>query len=331
MSGRRPLALDVRSLDQPFSSYARVIRLMRAALAAVDLPYSEWRSGDCSADVLWTPGPTLPAATDDPRYLITIQDINPMLADGRSWFARLRRSRRYRRLVEDIDQLAWRISVPSAATSSKLAEHFPNLQSPLVSIPWYPSSEFELEGSCGSAMLPEPGYLLYVGALRPHKNWSLVLRSYAALAEELQAQHPLVMVGRGHRSGKQARALADQLGIGTRVRWMEGLADEDLPALYRGAAVFLFPSLLEGFGLPPLEAQACGTPVLAAATSSLPEVLGRSTQLLSPFDAPAWATATTALLQNPNARDAARSAGIANVQRFSPQVTGEALLKALEV
>ena len=138
------------------------------------------------------------------------------------------------------------------------------------------------------------------------------------------------MVGRGHRSGKEARALADQLGIQSRVRWMEGLADEDLPVLYRGAAVFLFPSLLEGFGLPPLEAQACGTPVIAAATSSLPEVLGSSTELLSPTDAPAWARATTELLQSQSARDAARSAGIANVQRFSPQVTGEALLAALK-
>ena len=331
MSGRRPLALDVRSLNQPFSSYARVIRLMRAALEAVDLPYAEWRAGDCHAEVLWTPGPTLPEASDNPRYLITIQDINPMLPDGRSWFARFRRTRRYRRLVQDIDQLAWRISVPSQATASKLEEHFPKLHSPLVSIPWYPSAEFGLEGFAGSEDLPEPGYLLYVGALRQHKNWQVVLRAYAALADDLQQQHPLVMVGRGHRSGKEAQQLAEQLGIAARVRWMEGLADEDLPALYRGAVAFLFPSLLEGFGLPPLEAQACGTPVLAAATSSLPEVLGSSTQLLDPHDVSAWTAATTQLLESQSARESAHRAGLANVQRFSPLTTGQALLKALEV
>ena len=331
MSGRRPLALDVRSLDQPFSSYARVIRLMRSALAAVDLPFAEWRSGDCGAEVLWTPGPTLPNATDGPRCLITIQDINPMLPDGRSWFARFRRTRRYRRLVEDIDALAWRISVPSDATASKLQEHFPNLQSPLVSIPWYPSEEFGMEGGSGSAALPQPGYLLYVGALRQHKNWPVVLRAYAALDKNLQKQHQLVMVGRGHRSGKEAHFLAEQLGIAERILWLEGLADEDLPALYRGAVAFLFPSLLEGFGLPPLEAQACGTPVLAAATSSLPEVLGTSTQLLDPHDVQAWAQATTKMLESESARETARKAGLANVQRFSPLITGKALLKALEV
>jgi len=331
MSGRRPLALDVRSLNQPFSSYARVIRLMRAALDAVDLPYAEWRSGDCDAEVLWTPGPTLPEATDNPRYLITIQDINPMLPDGRSWFARFRRTRRYRRLVNDIDGLAWRISVPSIATAHRLQEHFPRLQAPLVSIPWYPSAEFCLEGHAGSVDLPEPGYLLYVGALRQHKNWPVVLRAYAALAADLQQQHSLVMVGRGHRAGKEARQLAEQLGIASRVHWMQGLADEDLPALYRGAVGFLFPSLLEGFGLPPLEAQACGTPVIAAATSSLPEVLGSSTQLLDPHDVAAWAAATTELLQSPSAQETAQQAGLANVQRFSPLITGKALLKALEV
>ncbi|MDA0666412.1 MAG: glycosyltransferase family 1 protein [Planctomycetota bacterium] len=331
MSGRRPLALDVRSLNQPFSSYARVIRLMRAALDAVDLPYAEWKSGECNAEVLWTPGPSLPEATDQPRFLITIQDINPMLPDGRSWFARFRRSRRYRRLVNDIDQLAWRISVPSSATAQKLQEHFPRLQSPMVSIPWYPSAEFGLGGHAGSPELRESGYLLYVGALRPHKNWRVVLHTYAGLTEELKQQHALVMVGRGHRSGKEAHQLAEQLGIASRVRWMEGLADEDLPALYRGAAAFLFPSLLEGFGLPPLEAQACGTPVIAAATSSLPEVLGSSTKLLDPHDVAAWTAATTELLNNQSIRETAVQAGLANVQRFSPLNTGQALLKALEV
>jgi len=330
MSTRSSLALVVRSLDQPFSSYARVIRLMRAALEAVAMPHVEWHEGACTADVLWTPGPTLPEVTDHPRLLITIQDINPMLPDGRPWFARARRTRRYRRLVQDIDQIAWRIAVPSDATASKLGEHFPNLRTPLLSIPWYPSVEFAVDGDPGSDSLPQPGYLLYVGALRQHKNWPVVLRAYAGLSENLQQQHPLVMVGRGHRSGREAKALAARLGIQARVRWMEGLPDEHLPALYRGAAVFLFPSLLEGFGLPPLEAQACGTPVIAAATSSLPEVLGSSTQLLDPHDVTAWSAATTELLQDSGAREIARSAGLANVQRFSPQITGQALLAVLE-
>lgn len=330
MSDRSTVALDVRCLDQPFSSYARVIRLIRLAASAVDLELQEWREGACGADVLWTPDPTLPQASDRPRLLITVQDLNPMLPDGRPAWSRWRRARRYRSLIEDIDQVAWRICVPSLATATSLQQHFPKLQTPLVQIPWFPSAEFHVgEQARLQGTIPEPGYLLYVGALRQHKNWPLVLKVYAALPAHLRAKHQLVMLGSGHRAGKQARALAQELDIAERVLWLEGLPDADLPALYAAAAVFLFPSLLEGFGLPPLEAQACGTPVIAAATSSLPEVLADSAQLLAPHDVKAWVAATTLLLEDPQQSATARQAGLANVLRYSPLLTGQALLTAL--
>ncbi|MDP7061367.1 MAG: glycosyltransferase family 1 protein [Planctomycetota bacterium] len=331
MSDRLTVALDVRCLDQPFTSYARVIRLIRTAAKAVDLELKEWREGACGADVLWTPDPTVPKASDDPRLLLTIQDLNPMLLDGRSAFARWRRARRYRNLIDRIDQSAWRICVPSQATATSLEEHFPALQTSMVQVPWYPSSEFHggehppIQGE-----VPKPGYLLYVGALRQHKNWPLVLKVYAGLPKALREKHPLVMLGSGHRSGKQAYELAKQLDIADRVLWLQGLANAELPSLYASASVFLFPSLLEGFGLPPLEAQACGAPVIAAATSSLPEVLADSACLLPPDDVQAWVDATCKLLEDPQARVAAREAGLANVQRYSAQTTGQALLRILD-
>ncbi|MCP4093741.1 MAG: glycosyltransferase family 4 protein [Planctomycetes bacterium] len=331
MSDRLTVALDVRCLDQPFSSYARVIRLIRLAAQAVDLELKEWREGACGANVLWTPDPTVPKASDNPRLLLTVQDLNPMLPDGRSAFARWRRTRRYRKLIESIDQAAWRICVPSTATADSMAQHFPHLQTAKVQIPWFPSSEFHAgEHAPIQGDVPDPGYLLYVGALRQHKNWPLVLKVYARLPQHLREQHPLVILGSGHRSGKQAFTLATELGIADEVLWLQGLANADLPALYAGASVFLFPSLLEGFGLPPLEAQACGTPVIAAATSSLPEVLADSAQLLPPHDVNAWVAATVALLENPQQRSQAREAGLSNVQRYGPEVTGQALLEVLE-
>lgn len=330
MSDRLTVALDVRCLDQPFSSYARVIRLIRSAASAVDLELKEWREGPCGADVLWTPDPTLPQPSDNPRLLITVQDLNPMLPDGRPAWSRWRRARRYRKLIDSIDQAAWRICVPSLATANSLQQHFPQLQTPLVQIPWFPSQEFHLGAQTRmKGTIPDSCYLLYVGALRQHKNWPLVLQVYAALPAHLRAKHQLVMLGSGHRSGKQGRDLAQKLGIADRVLWLEGFSDSDLPALYAAASVFLFPSLLEGFGLPPLEAQACGTPVIAAATSSLPEVLADSAQLLAPHDVPAWVAATTCLLEDPQQAVIAREAGVANVLRYSPLLTGQALLAAL--
>jgi glycosyltransferase involved in cell wall biosynthesis len=330
MGDRMTVALDVRCLEQPFSSYARVIRLIRSAANAVDLELKEWREGASGTDVLWTPDPTLPPVTDQPRLWITVQDLNPMLPDGRPAWSRYRRARRYRKLIDTIDRAAWRLAVPSLATAKSLQQHFPKLQTPLVQIPWFPAPEFQLDESlCPNKSLPKRGYVLYVGALRQHKNWPLVLQVYAALPAALRAQHALVMVGSGHRSGKQARVMAAQLGIASNVHWLEGLADADLPALYQQAGVFLFPSLLEGFGLPPLEAQACGTPVIAAATSSLPEVLADSATLLNPHDAEAWVRATQLLLSDSSAAATAREAGLRNVTRYTPTFTGEAILSVL--
>ncbi len=249
---------------------------------------------------------------------------------GRPAWSRWRRTRRYRKLVEDIDQAAWRICVPSQATANSLSQHFPKLQTPLVQIPWFPSPEFYFgEHPPVQGTLPKPGYLLYVGALRQHKNWPLAFKVYAALSERLRSEHPFVILGSGHRSGKQAYNLAKELGIADQVIWLQGLANADLPALYAGASVFLFPSLLEGFGLPPLEAQACGIPVIAAATSSLPEVLADSAQLLAPDDVQAWVAATTNLLENQQQAANAREAGLANVKRYSPLVTGQKVLEIL--
>lgn len=333
MNGGTSVALDVRSLENPFSSYARVIRLIRLACAAVDVELKEWREGACGAEVLWTPGPTLPQASDHPRLLITVQDLNPMLPDGRPRWARWRRARRYRRMIQEIDRVAWRIAVPSDSTELHMQQALPQAAAARVKIPWFASPEFT-PPNAGATSRPlhdlEPGYLLYVGALRQHKNWPVVLQAFAALPAGLRQQHPLVMLGSRHRSGGQARALCARLGIEAEVRWLDGLPDSALPALYRQASVFLFPSLLEGFGLPPLEAQACATPVIAAATTSLPEVLGDGAMLLPPTDVTAWTEAVRLLLQDSPAAQELRRRGLANAARYSPKVTGQALLRALQ-
>jgi alpha-1,3-rhamnosyl/mannosyltransferase len=94
------------------------------------------------------------------------------------------------------------------------------------------------------------------------------------------------------------------------------VSDEDLPALYGGAALFVFPSLYEGFGLPPLEAMACGAPVIAARAGSLPEVLDDAALLVDPNDPRALAAAAARLLRDPAATDALRALGRARAGRY---------------
>jgi glycosyltransferase involved in cell wall biosynthesis len=143
----------------------------------------------------------------------------------------------------------------------------------------------------------EPGgYLLTVGRLEPRKNHAGLLRAYARLGPDAP---PLAVVGQRHFGYARALALVDELGLGGRVRFLEQVEDEALPALYRHARVFVFPSWAEGFGLPPLAAMASGVPVIVARGSALSEVTEGAGLLVDPGDPAAIAAALARVLADP--------------------------------
>ena len=119
-----------------------------------------------------------------------------------------------------------------------------------------------------------PGYFLFVGRLHVRKNLLTLIDAYAALPEALRRAHPLVLVGRRMYGGDEIAARIAAHGLADRVRLPGHVADADLPAVYRGARAFVYPSLFEGFGLPPLEAMSQGVPVVTADRHSLPAVVG---------------------------------------------------------
>jgi glycosyltransferase involved in cell wall biosynthesis len=130
--------------------------------------------------------------------------------------------------------------------------------------------------------LPE-AYILYVGTIEPRKNLARLLDAYHAL-RQAGYPHKLAIVG---AKGWLYQPVFDRiaaLGLQDEVIFPGYIADEDLPAVYSGAALFAFPSLYEGFGIPPLEAMACGVPTLVSDTSSLPEVVGDAALQVSPTD-----------------------------------------------
>ncbi|HEY7061965.1 MAG TPA: glycosyltransferase family 1 protein [Chloroflexota bacterium] len=163
--------------------------------------------------------------------------------------------------------------------------------------------------------LPER-FLLYVGTLEPRKNVPRLLEGYALLRARGPAP-PLVLAGaRGWGlTGLDARVAA--LGLGDSVRFLGYVPTAELPLCYNAASVFVYPSLYEGFGLPPLEALACGTPVVASNASSLPEALGDAALLVDPRDTAGLAAALAAVLADEPLRERLRAAGFAQVQRFS--------------
>ncbi len=163
--------------------------------------------------------------------------------------------------------------------------------------------------------LGDDPYLLCVGTLQPRKNLPLLIRAFAALA----AQWPYRLVIAGARGWKTDETLnqATALGVVDRVQFLGFVPDADLPALYAGATLFLFPSHNEGFGLPILEAMACGVPVLAANASSLPEVAGEAAVLLPPADERAWTEAMHRLLLDGPRRTRLVAAGFRQARAFT--------------
>lgn len=127
-------------------------------------------------------------------------------------------------------------------------------------------------------------YFFYLGTLEPRKNISMLVQSYARLCERMPDAPLLVLAGRKGWQYNEIMGAARKNRIEERVRFLGYVLDVDVPLLMRGARAFLFPSLYEGFGLPPLEAMSCGCPVMVSDTASLPEVVGEAGILVDPRD-----------------------------------------------
>jgi glycosyltransferase involved in cell wall biosynthesis len=172
-------------------------------------------------------------------------------------------------------------------------------------------------------------YLLYVGNLLPHKNLPTLLRAFAAVAGRVP--HRLVIAGKKDpRYYPSLQAMAGALGLAERVLFLDYVPAEELPALYAGAAACILPSLYEGFGLPVLEAMACGTPVIAARRGALCEVAGEAAAWVEPSDAEAMAHAIEAVLQDPGLRRSLRAKGLQRAAAFSWRRTATMVLAILE-
>jgi glycosyltransferase involved in cell wall biosynthesis len=167
-------------------------------------------------------------------------------------------------------------------------------------------------------------YVLTVGTLEPRKDLLTILRAFDRLQRE-GIQHDLVVVGgRGWRDDKLVRALEER-AVSKRVRWLGYVSEPDLVALYSGADLFVLASTLEGFGLPVLEAMACGTPVIASDVPALREVGGEVARFVAPGDDAAFAAEIARALRDDGGATTARTAGLSRARQFSWTRTAHAL------
>jgi alpha-1,3-rhamnosyl/mannosyltransferase len=173
-------------------------------------------------------------------------------------------------------------------------------------------------------------YLMHVGNFKPHKNTKALLDAYGRLPEGLRGRYRMVLVGYLDAAGEEVRRAAAARGLSERVVFPGGVADGDLPALYSGASVFAFPSLYEGFGIPPLEAMACGTPVVCADSPPLPEAVGDAALTVDARRPQSLADAIARILEDESLRAHYRARGFARVALFSVERVTRMILDVLE-
>jgi glycosyltransferase involved in cell wall biosynthesis len=172
--------------------------------------------------------------------------------------------------------------------------------------------------------LAEP-YALYFGSNKPHKNLVRLVEAWARVRSDRPC---LVIAGTWDARYPDAQQRADALGLGTAVRFLGPVDEAAVPALYSGATLFVFPSAYEGFGLPVMEAMACGVPVACAHSSSLTEVAGDAAVLFDPSDVDAIAPAIQEILRNPRRRSEVAECGLARAAQFSWEATARFTLAA---
>jgi glycosyltransferase involved in cell wall biosynthesis len=185
-----------------------------------------------------------------------------------------------------------------------------------VSASYRPLTAEEIAPGLGRHGL-EPGYLLFVGSVEPRKNLLRLLEAFALARREANRARLVIVGARNAWIDSPVGAAVERLGLGDWVRFTGYVAEADLPALYNGAAGFAFPSLYEGFGLPVLEAMACGTPVVTSNVSSLPEVAGDAALLVDPCDTEALARSLQGLLTDADLRADLRERGLRRAALFS--------------
>jgi alpha-1,3-rhamnosyl/mannosyltransferase len=182
---------------------------------------------------------------------------------------------------------------------------------------FHPRSQEELQPMLERYGLTGLRYLLAVTTLEPRKNLVSLYAAFSRLSDRLKRNHPLIVVGaKGWRTEGIEQAMAPLLQKGE-VRWMGYVPADDLPILYAGAHAFVFPSLYEGFGFPPLEAMASGVPVLTSASSALAEVAGDAALLVNPEDIGQLSDGLLCLLTDEEFRKRARAKGLLRAALFT--------------
>jgi len=286
---------------------------------------------DLKIDLFHSPLGTLPIFSITPS-VITILDLTTILMpQTHSWKMRLS----VNSLIRSAARKARRIIAISDHTKKDIVEHLNIREDKVTSIPLGVDPRFKPLEACDGRMdsirqkySRGEEYILYMGTLEPRKNLVFLLQVYEKLVNREPCMPKLVLAGgKGWKYSPIFRLINSVDTLKKNVICPGYIPDGDLPYLYSAAELFVYPSLYEGFGLPTLEAMACGTPTITSNSSSLPEVVGEGGITLDPLDASAWDTAIQETLHNLNLRQELKLRGIRQAKKFTWETTARATLE----
>lgn len=271
------------------------------------------RLGQYSA--YFSPGFNPPWRTRTP-FLFTIHDLNYLECTQNSDF--MRRSY-FELIVRPACKRAAFVFTVSNYSRARILEWAGIAQEKVVTVGGGVGPEF---GTLGERFTPGYPYILFVGNHLPHKNLPKLLRAFATSRVDCM----LLMTG---TPSNTLRDLIARLGLTQRVKFLGHVASEQLPALYRGAIALAFPSLYEGFGLPIIEAMACGTPVLTSTVTAMPETAGDAALLVDPESESEIARGIERIVQDSALRSELRMRGVDRALLFTWEKTANSIRSVL--
>lgn len=286
-------------------------------------PIDPWRlAGYLSAqrpELFLSPGYNAPAGKNH-RFGLTVHDLNHLrVAENSSVPKRLY----YRMVMRPAIHRAAIVLTVSEFSRREICDWAGIEESRVLNVGNGISAEFDTEGPKHVGRDGRP-YLLYVGNYKPHKNFERLLRAFVRTRS--MQEHSLLCTG--HSPASVLRLIA-KLGLGARVQFTGEVSDAHLATLYRGAAGLVCVSTYEGFGLPTVEAMACGTPVIASNVAAIPEVTGDAALLVDPRDIDAIANAIDRVAEDGELRAALRARGLSRAKQFSWDRTAANVLRAV--
>ncbi len=273
---------------------------------------------DLKAKLLFSPIPEAPLFAEC-RYVVTVHDLIPLRFPKR--FSRLTAYFRY--YIPKVLAGADHVICNSTATARDVRNFFEIPAEKITpTLLAYDAEQFQFLD------LPTSNYFLYIGRHDPYKNLHRLVSAFASLNEP---DYELWLAGPSDRHYTPAlMAHIEQLGLTEQVKWLGYVPKDKLPVVIGQAIALVFPSLWEGFGLPVLEAMACGTPVITSNRSSLPEVAGDAALLIDPFNVGEMMDAMQSLIRKPSLRSRLQAKSLARASEFSWAKTAQETTEILQ-